>query len=147
MVPHLHNMVSLQLLFKCFTRSDFKSGLHFALAAMGQKIADRWGYLLSLWAASPMGVGLIGFDLHIVARIMSFVMALHAHYLLSYLSQNKGSGLTPYTNVSSWWSIQIIFIEVKSLCSPWIRSLDLWSQGSIPYQSRHGGCKDLPAKA
>ena len=142
MVPHLHIMVLSQLLFKCFTRSDFKSGLHFALAAMGQKIADRWGYVLAYERPVPWGWASLDVPLNIVARIMSFVMALHAHYLLSYLSQNKGSGLTPYTNVSSWWPIQIIFIEVKSLCSPRIRSLDLWIQGSIPYQSRHGGCKD-----
>ena len=95
----------------------------------------------------PWGWASLDVPLNIVARIMSFVMALHAHYLLSTVSQNKGSGLTPYTNVSSWWLIQIIFIEVKSLCSPRIRSLDLWIQGSFPYQSRHGGCKDWPAKA
>ena len=34
MVPHLHIVVSLQLLFNFLTRSDFKSVIRFALAAM-----------------------------------------------------------------------------------------------------------------
>ena len=77
LTSHLHIVASLHFVLDNFTRSDSESDVCFCLSASCQKIADRWCHLLSLWAASPMGVGLIGFALHIVATLMSLVIALH----------------------------------------------------------------------
>ena len=147
LTSHLHIVASLHFVLDNFTRSDSESDVCFCLSASCQKIADRWCHLLSLWAASPMGVGLIGYAMHIVATLMSLVMALHTSLTPFHLLQNIGPRHKPYTYFTSWWLIQSMFIELISSAGTWIRSLDLWTQSSLPYQCRHGGCMDRAAKA
>ena len=62
-------------------------------------------------------------------------------------SKIRGSDLSPLQMFSSRWLLRLFFIEVHSSAVTWIRSLDLWIQGSIPYRCRHGACMDWPAKA
>ena len=50
-----------QVLLDIVNRSDTISDVHFPLTVTIQKIADRWGCFLSLWAACPMVVSLIGY--------------------------------------------------------------------------------------
>ena len=81
MVLHLHNVVELQLLLESFTRSDFIFTVLLLLSIVYQKIADRRGCLSQPMSGQSQG-GWASSDVpHIVATIMSFLMALQAHYL------------------------------------------------------------------
>ena len=62
MMAHLHITVDR---YKCDYNnsmgSEFKSDVRIALTVTSKKIADRWTVFLSLWAAIPMVVSLIGY--------------------------------------------------------------------------------------
>ena len=50
-----------QVLLDIVNRSDTINDVHFPLTVTIQKIADRWVWVLNLWAAFPMVVSLIGY--------------------------------------------------------------------------------------
>ena len=79
MVLHLHNVVELQLLLESFTRSDSIFTVLLLLSLAYQKIADRWSCLSQPMSGQSQG-GWASSDVpHIVATLMSFLMALQAH--------------------------------------------------------------------
>ena len=79
MVVHLHNVVSLQLFLDSLFGSDFKFTILFLLSLVYQKIADRRGCLSQPMSGQSQG-GWASSDVpHIVATLMSFLMALQAH--------------------------------------------------------------------
>ena len=71
--------VSSQVIYYTTLRCDSEFGVRFALAATVQKIAHRRTFPHSLWRPVPWGWASLDMALHIVARLISFVMALHAN--------------------------------------------------------------------
>ena len=70
---------SSQVFYDTTLRSDSEFTLRFALAATVQKIAYRSTCPLAYERPVPWGWASLDMALHIVARLMSFVIALHAH--------------------------------------------------------------------
>ena len=71
--------VSSQVIYHTTLRCDSEFEVRFALAATVQKIAHRSTSSHSLWRPVPWGWASLDMALHIVARLISFVMALHAN--------------------------------------------------------------------
>ena len=71
--------VSSQVFYYTTLRCDSEFEVRFALAATVQKVAHRSTFLIAYGGQSHGGEPHLDMALHIVARLISFVMALHAN--------------------------------------------------------------------